>query len=89
MLICHIYFRDDRDAPKKTMISPIPTPTSSPTRTRLISIPSNKPSTIANIKAISPLLIPGFLSVLMLISLRPLSFTEGFRGKVLKRLFFI
>jgi hypothetical protein len=59
------YFREDRDAPKKTMINPIPTPISKPTRTLLISRPSNKPSTIAKIKAISPLLMFGFLSVLI------------------------
>ena len=65
MLISHIYFREDRDAPKKTMTSPNPTPRSNPNRTLLINRPNNKPSTIANIKAISPLLKFGFLSVLM------------------------
>ncbi len=65
MLICHIYLREDRDAPRKTIINPSATPISSPTRTLLMNIPNNSPSTIANKKATSPLRIPGFFSVLI------------------------
>jgi hypothetical protein len=47
------------------MTSPNPTPRSNPKRTLLMNSPNNKPSTIAKIKAISPLLKLGFLSVLI------------------------
>jgi len=59
MLISHIYFRVDL-APRKTITNPNPIPRINPIRTLLIKIPSNNPSTMANIKAISPLLISGF-----------------------------
>jgi hypothetical protein len=55
------YLREDLFAPKKTMINPSPTPTINPIRTRLMNNPSNRPSTIAKIKATSPLLTLGFL----------------------------
>ena len=58
------YFRDR--APRKTMINPSTNPMSKPTRTLFINNPSSKPSTIAKINETSPLLVLGFLCVLIL-----------------------
>ena len=62
-MISHFQFREDLDAPRKTIARPNPTPRINPNLTLLISNPSNNPSTIAKINAISPLLKLGFLSV--------------------------
>ena len=57
---------EDRINPKKTIANPSPAPRSNPNLTLFINIPSNNPSTIAKINAISPLLASGFRCVLMI-----------------------
>jgi len=82
MLFCHFYLREDLVAPKKTMISPNPAPISRPSRTRLMRKPSNKPNTIANMKATSPLLKLGLrCSLMFYIQASPLPLFSRERGK--------
>lgn len=57
-----IYLRVDRRVLVNTINNPNPIPMTSPMRILLMAIPSSKPITIANIKAISPLRASGFRS---------------------------
>jgi hypothetical protein len=53
----------DRNQPVITIRKPSTNPINIPILTLLINIPTTRPSTMANIKAISPRLILGFLSM--------------------------
>jgi hypothetical protein len=53
----------DRNQPVITIRKPSTKPINTPTFTLLINIPNTRPSTMAKIKAISPRLILGFLSM--------------------------
>lgn len=84
MLISHIYFRVDLKYPNKTIVAPNTKPRTIPSLTFLIRIPTTRPSMIAKINAISPLLILGCFSlfinkVSIQTSLQPLSRRGGFR----------
>lgn len=71
IIVAHRYFLFTLIHPRKTIEAPKIRPNKIPSLTLLINIPSTRPRMMANINAISPLLILGFLvSLIITIQLR-------------------
>lgn len=90
IIVAHRYFLFTLIHPRKTIEAPKIRPNKIPSLTLLINMPSTRPKMMANINAISPLLILGFLvSLIVIIQLRlnQYEFSIFYTGSQLKLLF--